>query len=141
MTWAPRETQKTIYEILSADAQLQIFLGGSPGDVRIYDNVPDKRIYPFVVVGAGAWNDRGNHSWDGWDVRLQLDIWYRAPERGRLAVQNIQARIDQLLHRVDICVDGWNVIVCRRQLVDIFYEEDNVTLHGVQIYKLQLGEI
>lgn len=140
MTWGPQETQKTVYEILTTDTALQTLLGGSVGNLKVYDFVPDNQIFPFIVISDPASTDRGNHSWEGLSVDLTINVWYRAPGRGRLKVQEIQKRIDELLHNTEPCIDGWNIVVLRRASVNIVTEEDNVTLHGIQKFKLFIGE-
>lgn len=140
MTWAPQEFQKIVYETLSSDSQLQTLLNGTVSDKKIYDNVPENKVYPYVTIGDGIFEDRSNQSWRGWQSSPQINVWYRGPGRGKKAVQDIQARIDFLLNNIDVCVDGWNIIVFKCQTVDVVIEQDNVTLHGVQIFNLMLGE-
>jgi len=140
MTWPATETQKTIYGILSTDAALQTLLGGTPLDPKIYDFVPDNKPYPYIKLNIRPWTDRANHTKDGFAAEPTIDVFYRAPGRGDLKVQQIQKRVDELLHNTDICVEGWNIIVFRRAFIDIMTEPDNVTLHGIQKFKLFLGE-
>jgi hypothetical protein len=143
MTWAQTTVQKTLFDILSADATLQTLLGGSVGNTKIYDIPPQDAAYPFVTLQINPWTDRGSHTTEGWDADPQINVWYRAPNSGLLKTQQIQARIDFLIHNKnpDICFDGWNVIVLRRSFVDILVQPDNVTLQGVQRFKLLLGEV
>lgn len=136
MTWAPTETQKTIYTLLGADSALTALLGAN----KIFDHVPDNAAYPFVKLRIKPWTDRGNHTLEGLSCELQIDVWYQAPNRGDLKVQLIQKRIDELLHSVNIEIDGWNVISLRRAFIDVLTEPDNVTLHGVQKFNLMIGE-
>lgn len=140
MTWAPTETQKTIYETLTGDAALQTLLGATGSDKKVYDFVPDNQVYPYIKLKIKPWEDRGNHSWEGLKAEISIDVFYRATGRGDLEVQKIQKRIDELLHSQDICIEGWNIVVLRRSFVDIMTEDDNVTLHGIQKFKLFLGE-
>lgn len=140
MLFAPQSTQKTIYEILSTDAALQTLIGGTVGDPKIYDFVPDNKVFPFITIGEGPWTDRGNHTTEGLQTDFVVNVWYRAPGRGRLKVQEIQKRIDELMHKSDPCIEDFNVIVLRRKLIDILIDPDNVTLHGVQTFKLMIGE-
>lgn len=140
MTWAPQEVQKTLVSILSGDAQLQTLIGGTLADKRVYDFVPQAKTYPYITVEVGPMTDRGNTTNEGWSGEPQINIWYREPGRGRKRVQEIQARVDALIHNVDNCFEGWNVIVCRRTLVDTILEPDGITYHGVQRFRLFLGE-
>jgi len=138
MTWAPQEAQKAIYDALANDSSLQALLGGSG---KILDHVPDNSPYPYVTMQIKPMNDRGNQTLEGVQIDYQINVWYRAPGRGDLKVQEIQARIDELLHKQDICIDGWNVISHRRSTVNILDEPDGVTKHGVQVFNLLLGEV
>lgn len=139
MTWAQTELQKTIYTTLSSDAALQTLLGTTPAAPKVYDSVPDQKSYPYVTMQIKPMSDRGNHDWEGVGLNYQINVWYQAPGQGDLKVQQIQARIDELLHKQDICVEGWNIIVHRRSTVDILDEPDGRTKHGVQIFKIFLG--
>lgn len=107
---------------------------------KVFDFVPDNEEFPYVTMQVLPFNDRGNHTKAGWQCEFQINVWYRAPGRGKLQVQRIQAAIDSVLHLADLCVDGWNNLGLRRTLVDILVEDDNVTLHGIQRFNLLLGE-
>lgn len=140
MTWAPQETQKTIYALLLADATLTSLIGAN----RIFDFVSDNQAYPFIKISADkdTWEDRGSSTTEGWTVTLHIDLWYRSDTaRGKKTVQDIQNRIDVLLHKSEPCIEGWNIIAFRRQLSTIVTEPDNVTLHGIQVFNLLLGEV
>ncbi len=141
MTWAMTEAQKTIYSTLAEDLTLQTLLGGTLLTPKIYDSVPDARPYPYVKLQIKPMTDRGNHTDEGVALDYQIDVWAQKPNQGDLQVQQIQARIDELLHKQDICIDGWNVIVHRRASVNILDEPDGRTKHGIQIFKLFLGEV
>jgi hypothetical protein len=136
MTWAPQELQKTIYDTLTSDTTLMALITG------VYDStaVPEYTSFPYVTIGDGPFEDRGNHTWEGWTVPVTIHVWYQEEGRGRKKVQEIQAEIYRLLHKQDICVDGWNIVNLRIQTVDVIIDSDNVTLHGIQIFNLLLGE-
>lgn len=137
MTWAPTEAQKRIYTILAGDAALQTLLGGAN---KVFDYVPQNVSYPYVTMQIRPMSDRGNHTLEGVSFEYQINVWYRGAGLGDLKVQEIQARIDELLHKQDICIEGWNVINHRRSSVNIIDDPDSVTKHGIQIFNLMLGE-
>lgn len=150
MTWAPQESQKSIYETLTADTTLATLLGATVSDKRIFDFVPQNQAYPYVTMAIKPMSDRGNQTLEGVEIAYQINVWHQPGTsvvsggptgRGDKTVQEIQNRIDQLLHRQDICIDGWNIISHRRSTVDILDEPDGVTKHGVQIFNLLLGEV
>ena len=137
MTWAPRELQKTLWDILHLDATII-----SLGVTGVFDStsVPEEQPFPFITVGDNPMDNRSNHTNRGWSSSVTIHVWYQEAGRGRKKVQEIQARIDELLNTVDICVDGWNIVNLRAQFVDVIVDIDNVTLHGIQIFNLLLGE-
>lgn len=143
-TFAPSETQKAIYEILSEDDTIIDLLGEDSGtdDVssKVFDHVPDNSVYPYITLQVLPWTDRGSHTYEGLETEFQIDVWYRSPGRGTKQVQAIQKRIDELLHKRQICVYGWNTNLMRRTYIDIVTEDDNVTHNGIQRFKLFLGE-
>lgn len=132
MTWAPIEYQKRIYEILTGDSTLMAKVSG------IFDNVPQNQAFPFVKIGFDEFTDRGSHTTEGWDAILVINVW--AQGSGRKAVHEIQADIDRLLHRQDLTVSGWTEVSLRRDFSTVFVEDDDVTYHGVQRFKLLTGE-
>jgi len=136
MTWAPRELQKTIYETLTGDVTLMALING------VFDStsVPEEQTFPFVTIGENPLEIRSNYTTRGWSSQMTIHVWYQEAGRGRKQVQAIQAEIDRLLDQQNICVDGWNIVGLRAQFVDVIVDTDNVTLHGIQIFNLLLGE-
>jgi len=126
--------------MLSTDTALQVICEAGPGDLFVYDTVPDERFYPYLVIDVKPGQRRDNEDWDGWEFSVTIHSWYRGPAVGDRKVQMIQSRIDQILNRADIEVSGWRNISCRRSTVDILTDPDNVTKHGVQVFIIMLGE-
>lgn len=136
MTWAPLESQKTIYEILSLDPVLITLING------VFDstNVPQDSVFPYIAIGEVSFTDRSNHTHRGFAAEMTIHVWDQSENRGRKKVQQIQAEIDRLLHTVNICIDGWNIINFRQVFVEVIVDADNVTMHGIQKFNLLIGE-
>ena len=146
--WAPTDAQAGIFTTLANDDDLIDLLGEDSGTVdvstRVVDHVPDNSNFPYVTMQIKPWTDRGNHSKEGWECELQVNVWYQpgtasSKGRGDKQVQLIQKRIDELLHNREICIGEWNTLQLRRTFVDIITSDDNVTRHGIQRFKLYLG--
>lgn len=138
-TWAPQEVQKTLFTVLSGDAELQTKIGGVPADPKVYDLVPQGVAYPYITIDVNM-SDRGNQTGEGWQGEPQINVWAQGDNFGKKFVQEVQKRIDELIHNQNLCVDGWNLLVCKRTIADVFKETDNVTVHGVQRFKINLGD-
>jgi hypothetical protein len=141
ITWAPSETQLAIFNLLCADADLETLLDGAD---KIYDYVPDNKVFPYITMSIKPWLDRGNYTHEGLSCLLQISTWYQpgaSPFKGRgdYRIQQIQKRVDELLHKKPIAISGWNTLILRRALIDIITDQDNVTRHGIQQFKLFLG--
>lgn len=109
------------------------------GVQRVYDHVPQDAPQPYIVLQPLPFNDRGSHTYEGFECEYQITSWYRSPSRGFKGVQEIQKRIDDLLHKTTICVEGYRVVNTRRTFIDIAVSDDNVTLQGLQRFNLLLG--
>ncbi len=124
-----------------APASISITIAESTRGVqKVFDFVPDNTPYPYIVLQVLPWTDRGSHTYEGLECEFQITTWYRAPGRGNLQVQNIQKRIDELLHKAEPCIEGWNIVSLRRTFVDILTDDDNVTKQGIQRFNLLTGE-
>lgn len=143
MTWAPTKTQQAIFDVLSADADLQALLGANTTTPKVFDFVPDNTVFPYVTLQIKPWVDRGNHDYEGLSAMLTIHVWDQnsGGKRGDLFVQSIQKRIDELLHNTEPNIDGWGVVVFRRNFIDIVTDPDNVTKHGIQRFKLYIGSV
>ena len=136
MTWAPQESQKTIYEVLTADAPLMALISGAFDST----NVPQGQAFPYITIGETTFSDRSSHTHRGFTADMIIHVWDQSDNRGRKKVQSIQAEIDRLLHTVNICIDGWNIINFRQVSVEVIVDADNVTMHGIQKFNLLIGE-
>lgn len=136
MTWAPQELQKTLYEILTGDSALMALIQG------VYDSaaVTQGAAFPYITIGEATFTDRSSHTHRGFSAEVTIHTWDQSNNRGRKKVQSIQAEIDRLLHTVNICIDGWNIINFRQVFVEVIVDADNVTMHGIQKFNLLIGE-
>lgn len=136
MTWAPQELQKTLWTELTADTALMALVTG------VFDSaaVPQNEVFPYVTIGEATFTDRSSHTHRGFAAEVTIHVWDQSDNRGRKKVQEIQAQIDRLLHTVNICIDGWNIINFRQVFVEVIVDADNVTMHGIQRFNLMIGE-
>ena len=112
-TYAPLETQKTIFETLANDDSIIDLLGEDSGtddqSSKVFDFVPDNTEYPFIVIQIKPWSDRGNHTYEGLQADLTIHVWYQPGStfndgRGDRRVQLIQSRVDTLLHNQELAI-------------------------------------
>lgn len=133
MTWAPKEYQKRVYEILSASPALTAIVG-----TRIYDRVPDDAQFPYVVIGVAEFNGRDSHTHSGWTASITLAAWTQ--NLGRNQAFQILEIIETLLHNQTLGANGWHELSFRRDFSRVLAQDDNVTYEGVLRFNLLTGE-
>lgn len=144
--WAPLESQKEIFKVLNSDLELNtLLLNEDLSKQKVFDDVPQDESFPYVSMQIMPFNARDNHTYDGLECELQLNVFYQPgkPDNtgvGNRTVQLIQKRIDELIQKRKLCIDGWNVLQLRRTYINIETDTDSVTKQGIQRYKLYLGE-
>lgn len=123
--------QTKLFTLLNGDAALKNKVTG------VFDNVPDTQKYPFVVIGDTVLEDFGTKNSDGFQGDVTVHVYSQAA--GRREALAIQGRVYELLHNVDLGLEGFSTITCRCTLNEVLKDPDNRTHHGVQKYRLILG--
>ena len=67
------ELQGEIVDLLRSNAALTALI-----DTRVYDAVPDIRLFPFVSMGPMISNSEEVDCIDAMDITVQIDVWSRA---------------------------------------------------------------
>ena len=130
MTWAQKEYQKRVFEILNANGTLA---------GKVFDRAPDATPFPYIEIEDGdTWTDRGSHATEGWESDLHVHVWTQG--LGKSALYDLMEIVDGLLHKVDLGAAGWCDLSFRRDFSTIIAEDDNITHHGIIRYKLLTGE-
>lgn len=129
--------QAKIYEILCADATLCAFL--SSGADSIFDSVKEESGAPYVTIGDDEFSDWSSHTFEGVEADLTIKTWTQ--KRGRKTCKQIMSRIYELLHDVDLSISGYSTVSMRCVFLHTVVDSDNITILGVQRFKLLLGGI
>lgn len=124
--------QTKIYQLLSADTELVTTLG-----CQVLDHVPDNTEAPYIVIGDDSFDDFGAHDVDGFKVDVTIHTWVES--KGKKTCKQIQARIYELLHDVDLAITGQKTITMRTGLQTTLLDPDGRTYHGVNKFNLILG--
>lgn len=126
--------QRKVFELLSTDVDLKGLLRG---EKKVLDYVPDNPEYPYVTIGDIDHNDFGSHTHDGVDSVLMIHVWSQLA--GKSEAMQIQNRIYQLLHDVDLQIDSFPTVNCRETFSQVLKDPDGKTHHGVSQYSIILG--
>lgn len=103
---------------------------------RIYDNVPQETVYPYVAIGDDTINDGGSHTAFGHETTVTIHAW--SQYAGRKEVKQIMEAIYDLLHQGEgnLSLSGHRVILCRREFAETLIDPDGRTHHGISRFRV-----
>jgi hypothetical protein len=111
--------QKAVYAALTADAALTALCSG-----RVFDAVPKKAAFPYVVIGEAEERDGGGivtHA-------LSLHLWSRA--NGAREVKQIADAVRACLDGAPLALDGHVLIDLAFVAADYVRQSDGETWRG-----------
>lgn len=115
--------------------------GSPPLVARLYDlgNVPEEKVFPFVVIGEFTATDASDKSSVGFNFTQTLDI-YTSGDRGKKEAEEIIAAIYTALHQSPFGDLGGSppeaendTLNCR--FVAVTLAEDGLSIHGIMRFE------
>ena len=105
----------------------------------VYDHVPQDAQMPYVVVGDDiATPDDTDDSCDS-QHGITIHTW--SAHRGQRETKEIQQAIYAALHRESLLVGSAVVVDCHLESQETFLDEDGLTRHGVQRFRVLLDGV
>ena len=117
------DLQKALYKALASDSALNGLVTG------VYDGAaPSAAVYPYVVLGETTEVQDDVLTRQGREVTVTIHAW--STYAGDKEVKLVLSRLDAMLHRGALVLDGWHVLLAMLDMVQVFHEGDSVR-HGV----------
>ncbi len=129
--------QNALTVLLKADAGIKAVVG--PTTARVYDAVPENTpvTFPYIVIGDMNTVDLSSFgSQDGAVYLVDFHSWSRY--RGRKELRNIMSAIHTALHRVTLTVTGFDHAGSMFDSQNDLVEQDGLTRHGIQRFRITL---
>ncbi len=123
-----KEIQKAIYLKLTNDATLAALISG------VFDKVNQDTAFPYVTIGGNNSVDWGSHTFDGRETTINIHSW--SESQGSKEAQSLMFEIHRILHRNTLTVTGHVAILLRNEFEEIMVEDDQITHHGIQRFRL-----
>lgn len=112
--------------------------------VPVYDHVPQKATYPYVVIGEDNFVDWSNDLKNGFEATVNLHVWDRpkgsSGKRGKAATKEIQGEIYGILQRSNFAIGEYGNPGMSFEYSDVFMDTDGITYHGVQRFRVNYAE-
>ncbi len=121
-SWA---LQQAIYASLTSDSALLALLGGE----RIYDDVPARKVFPYVTFAAASERDWSAGSEAGAEHSIVLHVWSRGAGRKQAAA--IMEALRVRLHDAALMLSGHRLVNLRHESSEVRRDADGETFHGI----------
>ena len=122
------ELQQTVFNALDQSSTLQNLV------TDVYDFVPESTAFPYVKIGEQTMVDDGTKDKKGSDFTIEVHTFSRY--RGSVEIKNIMSVVYDILHESSLSVSGADLINMRFEFSDIIKENDGLTTHGVQRFRV-----
>lgn len=119
--------QKIVYAILSPNLS-----------VPVYDDAPQDQPLPVVSIGEDTIEEWGTDIKRGVIATITIHSW--SDYDGRKEVKQIMGDIYNLLHRRDYVISGYTVLDSAQEYEQTITENDGITRHGVQRFRMMIIE-
>ena len=115
-------------------------------DVDVFDNVPDRQVGDYVVIGDDTFIDWSTDCTSGFEATLTIHTWTVPPKgqnsfRGSTRCKLIQGDIYDILQRADFEVQDYQNLGADFEYQDVTLDGDGVSYHGVQRFRIFLDTI
>lgn len=131
--------QNAIYDKLDADAALSALIVG------IYDNPSqvtdpsDNDLFPFLTIGDTVLRPWDSDTETGTEATNTIHVWSRAGHF--IEVKEIQQAVYNILHRGTMVISGAVFIASDYISQDAQRDQDAITIHGVQEFRIIYDEV
>ena len=122
--------QQTVFNALDQSSTLQNLV------TDVYDFVPEGTAFPYVKIGEQTMVDNGTKNKQGTDFTIEVHTFSRY--RGSVEIKNIMSVVYDILHESSLSVSGADLINMRFEFSDIIKENDGLTTHGLQRFRVFL---
>jgi len=120
--------QQTVFNALDQSSTLQNLV------TDVYDFVPESTAFPYVKIGEQTMVDNGTKDKKGSDFTIEVHTFSRY--RGSVEIKNIMSVVYDILHESSLSVSGASLVNMRFEFSDIIKENDGLTSHGVQRFRV-----
>jgi hypothetical protein len=124
--------QAAIRTALLASGDLQVIVG-----TRVYANVSQGQVMPFVTLDEVTATDWSAVDWYGRDIQFDVHAWgeLTAAAGGLSMIYDVLRAIELALRDARLTLTGSALVLIRLQSSRVMRDPDGRTLHGVATFR------
>ena len=119
------DLQETIFKALSQDNELLTLLGPN----KVFDRVPERVDFPYIVIGRSTTSDWSTSTEDGETIVFFIHTWSRISSRSECHA--LQAQVKRVLAGSLAPLTDHHLINLRFQLAETRRDRVSEHFHGV----------
>jgi len=116
--------QKGVASILQGDSDFMALISN-----KLYQDVPDQPVEPYVVLGDSQDSDDSVQCLDASEIFFDVHVWSKEP--GYKQVKTIAARVRKLLHNATVPMDEERCVLIQHRITRTFSDQDIILKHSV----------
>ena len=132
MKEASEELVTALFKALNASGELEAALGGS----KIFDKLPERVAYPYIVIGRTSTSDWSTATEAGSAITIFIHCWSKAANRSEIST--LQRLIEDTLGDGLPAMEDHHLIQLRRQLAETQRDHARGLVHGLMRYRAVL---
>lgn len=124
--------QTVVYQKLTESAALMSLVNG------VFDEVPEYTDAPYITIGESTHNQDDTDTSLGDNATITINTWSEG--RGKKETKTIQGAIYDAMHRVSASYAGYDIIAIDWENSQSFMDQDGLTRHGVQTFRILIDK-
>lgn len=125
------ELQGAIVQRLKTDLDVNALVAG-----RIYDRIPEERVFPYVSIGPVDMLDDSVECITGFEVFQQIDVWSRGV--GFPECKTIVDAVRAALHDADLILPTNGLVFIEHRQSRVYRDPDGLTSHGALSFEASI---
>lgn len=104
---------------------------------RVYDQVPESPVFPYVTIGDEQHIDDSSQCQDGWEVYPDVHVWSRPANGSKAEVKTLAAQVVDAVKTLSV-VQGFTVVSIFHETSRFLRDPDGKTEHAAITFRAVL---
>lgn len=100
----------------------------------VFDNPPEKPVFPYITIGDEQTLDDGNSCSNGWEIFTDVHIWSRPEKGSKKEVKDLRAQVFQAVLTITEA-GGQKFVAVSLDSSRVLRDPDGLTEHAVLTFR------
>jgi len=104
---------------------------------RVYDQVPENPVFPYVTIGDEQHVDDSTQCQDGWEIYPDVHVWSRPVNGSKAEVKTLAAGVVEAVKAISL-VQGFTLVSIHHETSRFLRDPDGKTEHAAITFRAVL---